>query len=124
MGKIKVAMSDDSVTELRVERSVSKSTVEEEETASLRRIPKVVDLAGVDVEMEDEKKDYSAKNSVIAVDIEDGPPTDPPNHLRGRTLVVLMGVARLQPKVQALMCVHDGRRDQDRYPSYLPVDIV
>ena len=35
-----------------------------------------------------------------------------------------MGVTRLQTKVQALMCVHDEGREQDRYPSYLPVDIV
>ena len=35
-----------------------------------------------------------------------------------------MGMARLQTMVQALMYVHDKGRDQDRYPSYLPVDIV
>lgn len=48
-----------------------------------------------------------------------------PGYARGRTLVVLMGVARLQAVLQTLLC--DGKdegREGERYPPCLPVAIV
>ena len=49
-----------------------------------------------------------------------------PGYVRGRTLVVLMGVARLHAMVQALIGKHekDEGRDEDRYPPYLPVAVI
>lgn len=48
-----------------------------------------------------------------------------PGYDRARTVLVLMGVARLSEVVRALVTTdHGGRRDGSAYPTYIPIAIV
>ena len=48
-----------------------------------------------------------------------------PGYDRARTVLVLMGVARLGEVVRALVTTeHGGRRDGPAYPAYLPIAII
>jgi uroporphyrin-III C-methyltransferase len=47
-----------------------------------------------------------------------------PGYRRGRTTVILMGVARLAAMVAALTVDDSPRRDGDAYPKHLPIAIV
>lgn len=48
-----------------------------------------------------------------------------PGYDRARTVLVLMGVARLNEVVRALVAAeHGGRRDGTAYPAYIPIAIV
>ena len=48
-----------------------------------------------------------------------------PGYDRARTVLVLMGVARLGDVIRALVTIdHGGRRDGAPYPAYIPIAIV
>lgn len=49
-----------------------------------------------------------------------------PGYERGRTVVILMGVARLAAVIHSMLSVNGGERGRDgtAYPSYLPVSII